>query len=397
MQPERRGQRLRTSRGTRIGLWLIAAIVLACVGSLPWTLGPGGTGAGRHKEGWSELARLPPASLGARTSATVLRLDARTHESGPSADEARRLAARARSWWNLLGTDALGRSLLIRLLAGGGVSLVIGIAAAGVSVCIGTIYGAIAGLAGGTIDGVMMRIVDVLYGLPYVLLVVLLAVASDAVMDEHISRHGTRTAWMEREAARGTAPGEVADRAAGRAAIARDPTLKVRLEDEALKRWPPREMSEGTRTVVDLVMLLVAIAGVSWLTVARVVRGQVLSLKTMAFVEAARAVGTGWWGILRRHILPNLVGPVVVYATLAVPQAVLQESFLSFLGIGVRPPMPSLGNLAADGLSELNTVRSSWWLLAFPCLVLAATLLALNVVGEGLRVRLDPRTARGTR
>jgi oligopeptide transport system permease protein len=148
------------------------------------------------------------------------------------------------------------------------------------------------------------------------------------------------------------------------------------------------------RSVVDVVVLLVAIGGVSWLTMARVVRGQVLSLKSQPFMEAARAMGVGWFGQFRRHLLPNLVGPIIVYATLTVPQAILQESFLSFLGIGVKPPLPSWGNLAADGLSELNPVRSNWWLLAFPCVLLGMTLLALNVLGEGMREAFDPKRGR---
>ena len=141
-------------------------------------------------------------------------------------------------------------------------------------------------------------------------------------------------------------------------------------------------------------MLLVAIGGVSWLTMARVVRGQVLSLKGQPFIEAARAMGVGWFGQFHRHLLPNLVGPIIVYATLMVPQAILQESFLSFLGIGVKPPLPSWGNLAAEGLPELNLYKSYWWLLAFPCLLLGSTLLALNFVGEMLRERFDPKRQR---
>jgi len=120
----------------------------------------------------------------------------------------------------------------------------------------------------------------------------------------------------------------------------------------------------------------------------------VLSLKNQPFMEAARAMGVGWFGQFRRHLLPNLAGPIIVYATLTVPQAILQESFLSFLGIGVRPPLPSWGNLAADGLSELNPYASYWWLLVFPCVLLAGTLLALNFVGEGLREAMDPRRQR---
>jgi ABC-type dipeptide/oligopeptide/nickel transport system permease subunit len=127
---------------------------------------------------------------------------------------------------------------------------------------------------------------------------------------------------------------------------------------------------------------------------ARVIRGQVLSLKAQPFMEAARAMGVPVRRQFLRHLLPNLIGPIVVYATLTVPQAILQESFLSFLGIGVQPPLPSWGNLAAEGLSALNTVKVRWWLLLFPCVLLAATLLALNFVGEGLREAFDPKRAR---
>jgi oligopeptide transport system permease protein len=157
---------------------------------------------------------------------------------------------------------------------------------------------------------------------------------------------------------------------------------------------PPRELSPGTRTFLDLTVLFTAIGGVSWLTMARVVRGQVLSLKSQPFMEAARAMGVPIRAQFIRHLLPNLVGTITVYATLTVPQAILQESFLSFLGIGVRPPLPSWGNLAAEGLSELNPYHSRWWLLLFPCLLLGLTLLALNFVGEGLREALDPRRSR---
>ena len=246
-------------------------------------------------------------------------------------------------------------------------------------------------------DGVMMRIVDILYGLPYILLVVLLAVASDAVLDEYISKSRAREAWIGEQAALVLKERQQPhDTAAVRKALATEPTLRAELAARAdtepsLKRG---EVSETARTVYDVVTLLVAIGGVSWLTMARVIRGQVLSLKNQPFVEAARAVGCGRRRIFLRHLLPNLLGPIIVYATLTVPQAILQESFLSFLGIGVKPPLPSWGTLAADGLSELNPYRSNWWLLLFPCLLLASTLLALNFVGEGLREALDPRRKR---
>jgi len=295
-----------------------------------------------------------------------------------------------------MGTDLLGQSLFIRVLAGGGISLGIGLAAALLSVFLGTTYGTVAGYFGGRTDAVMMRIVDILYGLPYVLLVVLLAVAGDAVMDEYVSRSGKRAGYVQAEAAtalraeRGTPP----SKSEVKAWLESHPSEKDRLESRAGQTYPPRQVSERTRTIYSLTTLLVAIGGVSWLTMARVVRGQVLSLKSQPFMEAARAIGVPLWRQFLKHLLPNLVGPIIVYATLTVPQAILQESFLSFLGIGVRPPLPSWGNLAADGLSELNPYKSHWWLLAFPCLLLGTTLLALNFVGEGLREAMDPKRAR---
>jgi oligopeptide transport system permease protein len=256
---------------------------------------------------------------------------------GAAGDEA--MARQGPTWSQPMGRDALGRSVMWRCLLGGAVSLGIGASAAVIAVGIGVAWGAIAGYVGGRVDSAMMRIVDVLYGLPYVLLVVLVSLALQPVMERLM-------------------PGALA----------------------------------------NLVTLLVAIGGVSWLTMSRVIRGQVLSLRSQPFVEAARACGVGPWRMMRVHLLPNLVGPIVVYATLTVPQAILQESFLSFLGIGVRDPLPSWGNLAAAGVVQLpsvmlDTEAFAWWLLAWPCLLLAATLLALNFLGDALRAKLDPRSS----
>ena len=237
-------------------------------------------------------------------------------------------APSARHW---LGTDVLGRDLLIRTLYGGSISLGIGLAAAAISVTIGVAWGMIAGYCGGRVDAMLMRVVDVLYGLPYVLLVIL---------------------------------------------------MKVALEDRLTGIMP--------RGAANIVILFVAIGSVSWLTMARVVRGQVLSLKAQPFVEAARAGGVPLGRILRQHILPNLMGPVLVYATLTVPQAILQESFLSFLGIGIAAPTPTWGSLAAGGVSDLTAIRVYWWLVLWPCAALGLTLLSLNFIGDGLRDALDP-------
>jgi ABC-type dipeptide/oligopeptide/nickel transport system permease subunit len=141
----------------------------------------------------------------------------------------------------------------------------------------------------------------------------------------------------------------------------------------------------------NLVVLFAAIGLVSWLTMARVVRGQVLSLRSQPFIEACRAMGLKESRIFIKHILPNLVGPIMVYATLTVPSAILQESFLSFLGVGVNPPLPTWGSLASEGVAQLSPVKVHWWLLVFPCTLLAVTLLSLNFMGDGLRDVFDPK------
>ena len=335
--PSRPGSRVRLPVTGIAGCLVVAFMLLACLGSLPFTLARTDAGP-RYAVGSLDHARLPPGEGG------------------------------------VLGTDHLGRSVATRVLVGGAISLIVGISAGLMAVTIGTLYGSLAGYAGGRIDAAMMRLVDILYGLPYVLLVVLLAVAGNAVTDEYQARTRERARWI-----------------AERVAVSAEPRASEAIEAEALAAVPPRVISDRTRVALDTLTLLVAIGSVSWLTMARVVRGQVLSLKARPFVEAARAAGASPARIFARHLLPNLVGPIVVYATLTVPQAILQESFLSFLGIGIKPPLPSWGNLAADGLSELNAYRSHWWLLATPCVLLAMTLLALNFLGEGLREIVDPR------
>ena len=347
-----------------LGLGVLLGMILLCLGSLPYTLGtPTDSDVPRYNAGVPREGRIPPmwwphdetdiercmqavvgdpdrvpAAEAIASEAGLALADAVLLREGPVYEALQDLWPRF-----VLGSDQLGRSLWLRALTGGGISLVIGIAAAFISVVIGTVYGAISGYAGGWVDGLMMRVVDVLYGLPYILLVVLIAVAADGYIDDRVARSGV-------------------------------------------------ELSAAVRTRLDVFTLLFAISAVSWLTLARVVRGQVLSLKAQPFVEAAKAMGAGPARVFLRHLLPNLIGPVVVYATLAVPQAILQESFLSFLGIGVKPPLPSWGNLAADGLSELNGYRSHWWLLLFPCVLLGIALLALNFVGEGLREAFDPKS-----
>lgn len=309
---------------------MLALIVVACVATLPWS-------AGKVRSGATEFSRYEASNLSLNLLPPIWRsLDE---------DALRRIEA-ARDSGNyvpgrVLGTDRLGRDVLARLLAGGSISLLVGLSAAAISVVVGTLYGSLSGAAGGRTDAVLMRIVDILFGLPSILLVVLLAVAVDGL----IERAGA-------------------------------------------------DLGPATRQAINIATLLVAIGGVSWLTMARVIRGQVLSLRAKPFMEACRAIGVGPTRQFTAHLLPNLVGPIAVYAALAVPAAILSESFLSFLGIGVREPLPSWGNMAADGLGELNTVDSRWWLLVAPCLAIALTLVSLNFLGDELRERFDPMRGR---
>ncbi len=224
-------------------------------------------------------------------------------------------------YWNTrhwLGTDELGRDLLVRILYGARVSLAVGFLAAIVSLIIGVLYGSIAGYVGGRLDNLMMRFVDTLYSLPFMFFVILLMAV------------------------------------AGR----------------------------------SFYLLFIAIGAVSWLTTARIVRGQVMSLKNSEFVEAARASGTSHLSIILIHLIPNTIGPIIVYFSLLVPRVMLEESFLSFIGLGVQAPMASWGSIVADAQSIYLFCP---WQIVFPGLALTLTLFSLNFIGDGLRDALDPK------
>ena len=221
---------------------------------------------------------------------------------------------------HLLGTDVLGRDLLSRLLYGARISLLVGFVATGVALVIGVSWGIIAGYFGGRIDSVMMRIVDVLYGLPFIIFIILLMVIFG------------RNIWL----------------------------------------------------------LFAAIGAVEWLTMARIVRAQVIGLKNQEFVQAAQVMGVSNFSMFRRHILPNILGPIAVYATLTIPQVMLLEAFLSFLGLGIQPPMSSWGTLIRYGVESME---EHYWLLIYPGLTFTITLFALNFFGDGLRDALDPKTS----
>ncbi|MFN8770010.1 MAG: ABC transporter permease [Neisseriaceae bacterium] len=218
---------------------------------------------------------------------------------------------------HLFGTDGLGRDLFVRSFIGGRITFEIAFAATVVVMVVGVLYGSIAGFMGGKVDSLMMRIVDILYGVPFLFFSILLL----------------------------------------------------------------------TLFGQSLMLSFVAIAAISWLDMARVVRGQALSLKQKEFVEAATVCGVSKWKIITRHIIPNLMGVVVVYAALVVPNMIVLSAVLSFFGLGVMEPMTSWGLLISDGAQNMD----SWWLLLFPATLMTITLLAFAFVVNGLRDALDPR------
>jgi oligopeptide transport system permease protein len=269
--------RLKRNRAALASMWVLGLIALACI-VLPWVWP-----YGYAQPDW-DLMYHAPTFAGA----------------------------------HLFGTDALGRDLFVRVMWGCRISLMIGVVATLVTLVIGVTWGAVAGFAGGWLDGLMMRFVDILYSIPFIPFVIILMVLF------------------------------------GR----------------------------------DLILVFAAIGAVSWLDIARIVRGQTLSLRKKEFVEAAHACGVGHGTIIRRHIVPNLIGIVVVYVTLTIPTVILFEAFLSFLGLGVQAPLTSLGGLVSDGASVL---QSQPYMLVIPALFLAVIVYCFNFIGDGLRDALDPK------
>lgn len=236
------------------------------------------------------------------------------------------LEAPSSRFW--LGTDSLGRDVFSRIIYGARMSMAVGIFTAMISMVIGTIYGCISGWIGGRVDSIMMRTVDILISIPSLVLLVLVKVIFDSVN------------FFE------------------------DPELRA------------------------LTGMLLALSVVGWVTLARVVRGQVLQVKELTFIEAAKALGSPSYMILLRHVFPNILGPIIVLLTFQIPSNILIESFLSFIGLGLQPPYSSWGVLAADGW---RSMRSFPHLILYPSIALGFTMLAFNLFGDGLRDAFDPK------
>ncbi|MEH6518328.1 MAG: ABC transporter permease [Halioglobus sp.] len=277
-------------------------------------------GTSLWKDAWRRLRKNRMALFGLVVLTVFIVIALLTPWIAPYAYDAQDLdlGAKPPSAANWLGTDIFGRDLMTQIMYGGRISLAVGFVATAVALLIGVTWGAIAGYAGGKVDAVMMRLVDILYALPFMIFIVLLMVVF------------------------------------GR----------------------------------NMLLLFLAIGAVEWLTMARIMRGQVQSLRQQEFVEAAISIGLSPATIVRRHMIPNALGPVIVYTTLTIPSVMLLEAFLSFLGLGIQPPQTSWGLLISYGA---ETMEEFPWLLIFPGLALTLTLFSLNFLGDGLRDALDVR------
>lgn len=259
---------------------------------------------------------------------------------GYSQQELERKAAGEDVFPHVFGTDMYGRDILVRVMYGARVSMAVGICAAILVLLIGAVYGSISGYCGGKVDAVMQRIVELIYSVPEMLVVLLIATALKPILTEFVNS--------------GSGP----------------------LKSFVGVLGP------------NLISLFIAFGMLYWVTMSRIIRGQVLQLKEQEYVTAAKALGASGGRIIRKHLLPNCIGQIVVTTCLQIPSAIFLESFLSYLGVGVSAPLPSLGSMATDALSGMYTYT---YRLIIPAVVLSVMILAFNLFGDGLRDALDPK------
>lgn len=293
-----------------------------------------------NRRAWRRFVRNRPAFVSAIFLGAMILLilgwPLLTSYSPTTVSDLQSIAPSAQNWF---GTDVHGRDLLTRIFYGARISLLVGAVGAAVSLVIGVLWGALAGYLGGRWDSLLMRIVDILYSMPSIVFVIVLITTLETLF----------------------------------------------------KNWLAAHFSPEAANLARLLFLFFGLGAVSWLTMARIVRGQVLALRNRAFIDASRSLGASHTRIIFRHILPNVYGVIIVYLTLTIPSVILYESFLSYLGLGIQAPQASLGSLLAEGAAQINPIRIYWWMIVFPGAMLTSMLLALNFTGDGLRDAFDPR------
>ena len=268
-------------------------------------------------------------------------LGIKKHIFGYSQAELERKANGEKVFPHVFGTDMYGRDILVRVMYGARVSMSVGVFAAILVLVIGALYGAISGYCGGKVDAVMQRIVELIYAVPEMLVVLLIATALKPILTDYVNSSGTS---------------------------------------------PMKSFVNVLGP--NLISMFIAFGLLYWVTMSRIIRGQVLQLKQQEYVTAARALGASGGRIIRRHLLPNCIGQIVVTTCLQIPSAIFLESFLSYLGVGVSAPLPSLGSMATDALSGMYTYT---YRLIVPSVILSIIILAFNLFGDGLRDALDPK------